>query len=164
MIVDGIEYIGIGNREPNQLEYFNQIKLNDEFNLIDKKTNIKSIISVSTVVNTNIIQIIDTPIRISAEGKNLKGKKIMTELKIKHEIRYLGEGSSSYIYMDNLNLLKLGSIVMPQKINDRHIEELLRKNKIKIDVYIEDVYIKLIEKRKINLNMLLVLNSDVKMG
>lgn len=162
MIIDGIEYTGICNKASSELLYFNQLTLNYEFYLKDKKVDIKSIISVGTSVNININQVINTPIRISAEGKSLKGKKIMSEVNIKHEIKYLGQGPSSYIYIDNINFLKFVGIVMPQRIDDRPLEELIRKNKMFIEAYIEDVYVKLIDKNRVNIDCLLLFNTVIK--
>lgn len=135
-----INYIGVSNNLPVNISYFKE----ELFTLICEKKpnakNIETIISSSIDCTISSISLLDTPIRTSNEGNKLSGKKLIVELDISYGIKYTSDLKEKFLYLLNTCTKKIIYVVVPTEINGVPIEDLLRKKKIGVKPFIEDLY------------------------
>ncbi len=133
-----INYIGISKNLPKNIKYFKE----DIFTTMIpiKSHNIDEIISISLDHKIVSTKIINTDIRVSNEGQRLTGKKFLIELNIIFRIKYTSSNIKKYIYVLNYKTPKVIYIVLPTEVNNESINTIIRKNKFKIDFFVEDIY------------------------
>lgn len=155
-----IQYLGIAKTFPNGSKYFTETYFSDVLRIPDNCKDMNQILSsrASTqILNTKLIK---TPIKISNEGQNLQGYKLLVELDFIQNITYL-EYPFNYNYsIDNpvryvtlKDTLKTIFIVLPSSINGESVESLIRKNQFRVNPYIENVSIQQISNREFNSNI-----------
>lgn len=133
-----INYIGISKNLPKNIKYFKE----DIFTTMIpiKSHNIDEIISISLDHKIISTKIINTDVRVSNEGQRLTGKKFLIELNIIFRIKYTSSNIKKYIYVLNYKTPKVIYIVLPTEVNNESINTIIRKNKFKIDFFVEDIY------------------------
>lgn len=156
MIIDHIDYIGIDENFPTDLKYFTENLITHTINSKDHLKDVNKIISVALDSRIDSIKIINTPIRISNEGQKLSGKKVLAEIQFSIKIKYITNSKEQYIFFFKQDILKVFYIVVPSEINGVKVEELVRKRKLSLKIYIEDIYAD-VRDNDIYLRMLVVL-------
>ncbi|MGL5381199.1 hypothetical protein [Clostridium sp.] len=155
-------YIGISDDLPINIKYFKE----DLFDVMCfKKPNAKDIydiVSVSVDSNVNSIKVLNTPIRTSNEGSKLSGKKLLVELDFSYSIKYTTNSIEKYLYILNSNTTKIVYIVVPSEIDDIPIEDFVRRKKVVIQPYIEDLYADIRTPDSIYIRTLLLTNIHIK--
>ncbi len=162
MISNLIDYIGIDKDLPKGIKYFKEELFSNVISNSNLSKPIENIISASVDCNINSVKLINTQVRTSNEGQKLTGKKLLVEINILYRIKYLSDSKEKYLYILKERSTKVMYIVLPKTIDDCKIEDLVRRGKIKVECYVEDLYV---DKRKDNsvyIRNLLLLNARYK--
>lgn len=157
-----IDYVGISSDLPINIKYFKEELFDTTIHTKMDKNEISKIISVSVNCNTSSIKLVNTKASTSNEGQTLTGKKLLIELNLNYRIKYTTNTLEKYIYVLKSSLTKIMYIVIPSKINDTLIEELLRKKKISIEPYVEDIYAYCRDDHTAYVRTLILLNATIK--
>ncbi|MGL4877021.1 hypothetical protein [Paraclostridium dentum] len=155
-----IQYLGIAKTFPTNSKYFAETYFSDILKIPDCSKDMNQILSSKVsahVLNTKLIQ---TPVKVSNEGQNLQGYKLLVEFEIIQNITYLEYALNCNCYVDNpvryvtlKDILKSVFIVLPCKLCGEDVEGLIRKNKFKVTPYIENVSIQKISCREVASNV-----------
>ncbi|MGL4912857.1 MAG: hypothetical protein ACRC3Y_10570 [Romboutsia sp.] len=157
-----INYIGLNDNLPINIKYFKE-ELFDV--MCVKKPNAKTIcdiVSVSIDCSINSIKLLNTATRTSNEGNKLSGKKLLIELDFSYSIKYTTDSVEKYLYILNSNTTKIIYIVVPTEIDNVPIEDLVRKKKINVQTYIEDLYADIRSPDEVYIRTLLLTNVNIK--
>lgn len=159
---NSIDYIGISTSLPKDIKYFKEELFSTDCIVKENILKVDKIISVC--VDTKIIsmKLINTQVKSSNEGQKLRGRKLLVELSINYKIKYVSDGIDRYLYMMKHNITKAIYVVLPQKIKEEKIEELIRKKKIGVQVFIEDLYAKVRAPEYIYIRNLVLVNLYIK--
>lgn len=159
---DYIKYIGVSEDLPTDIKYFKEETIDS---ILLKKENskpIENIVSLMASTKINSIKLLNTPMRISNEGKRLSGKKILVDINILYTIRYTSNTLEKYLYLLKHDVNKILYIVVPKEIDDCKIEDCVRRKKIQVHPYIEDLYIENRCGSSVYIRTLLLLNTLIK--
>lgn len=159
---DYINYIGVNEDLPINIEYFKEELIDHLFFKKDGVKPIDKIISASVDLKVNSIKLLNTPLRTSNEGKKLSGKKLLVELDICYNIKYTSNSLEKYLYVLKNSLTKIMYIVIPKEIDETNIEDLIRRKKIQIQSFIEDLYVEKRSENSVYIRTLLLLNANIK--
>lgn len=139
--IDRIEGTGVSPNIPEHVEYFKEICLVEDLVIPFKKPDIESVISVMVDAKVIDYKIIDTPVALSYEGQNLSGNKLIVEIGLHQNIKYVSDSENQSIHaFINADTMKNVFIVVPTEINGETILDIIRKKRFSITPYIEDVY------------------------
>lgn len=157
-----INYIGVNKNLPTNIKYFKE----ELFDIVcenDKNSKeISSIISTSINCRINSIKVVNTSKRTSNEGQRLSGKKLLVELTFSYQIKYTTNTQEKYIYLLKGNFMKIMYVVVPNLVEDIPVEDLIRRKKIDIQPVVEDLYSRPVDKNKIYIRILFLLNINFK--
>lgn len=159
---NSIDYIGVSTNLPKDIKYFKEELVSTSYTLNEDALDIDKIISVSIDTKITSIKLINTAVRTSSEGQKLMGRKILIELSINYKIKYLSDGKEKYLYMLKESMTKAMYVVLPSTIKEEKIEELLRKKRVGAQVFVEDLYAKLRNKKEIYIRNLILINLFIK--
>lgn len=162
MITNSIDYIGISNNLPTDITYFKEELFDTTIYNTKEGACISKVISASVDCSINSMKLLNTSVRTSNEGQKLTGKKLLIEVNLSYRIKYISSTKEKYLYVLKNNTTKVIYIVLPKYIEDLKIEELVRRKKIKIEPYIEDLYVSCRNTGGIYIRTLLLLNAQVK--
>lgn len=142
VVIDGVKYTGINDIFPQNIKYFTDFLVN--YNLVIGKNDpiIDTITAVSVDINIANVTLIDTTNNLSYEGQYLSGKKILVDFKILFNIKYISAGEYMDICREKIEIYKCISIVVPKKIGNDSIEDLIRRCEFEVNPYIESVICK----------------------
>jgi hypothetical protein len=116
---------------------------------------------ISVIIYPEIVslRIIDTCVGVSWEGQNLTGKKLIMELELVEKVKYVADEPEQSVHFAHYNK-KYHSIfvVIPNKINCIPIETLLENKKVIVQPYIENIYSKKLDKRRLFRNIVLMID------
>lgn len=157
-----IDYIGIDNNLPTNIKYFKEEIFGITVQKSKSNVDIHKIISVSIDCKINSIKLVNTQVRTSNEGQKLTGKKLLVELNFIYRIKYISTSKEKYLYILKENATKVIYVVLPQYIDDTRIEDIIRKKKVKIDTYIEDLYAECRSYEQVYLRTLVLVNASIK--
>jgi len=148
---DLIIVYGISNAFPHGSRAFKQLQLQDVMRIPQKKPDIEQITSISVNVEITKTNIITTASGQSYEGRVLTGKKLVIEGKINQKLEYVADLVEQSVHASHF-FMPFGSYIVLGKDIDCYSE-------FDVTGYIEDVYIKQLDKRSIFKNVLLLLNA-----
>lgn len=157
-----IEYVGINTNLPENIKFFKEVLINDEYCLNKNLNNLKKIVSVSIDYDVDLIKIINTDRKISTENQSLSGKKALIELTLKYKIKYTDDKNKNKIYILKKNTIKAIYIALPIEIDNLKIEEISRMSKLEPEVFIEDVYATIKNKNSLYIRSLVLVNIKLK--
>ena len=140
---------GIANMFPHDVKAFKQLQLQDIMKIPLQKPDVEQIVSVSAQVEITKTNIISTAFGRSCEGQVLTGKKLVVEGKLLQKVEYIADLVEQPIHAAHFCIPFSSYIVLGKEI-DCYSE-------FKINIYIEDIYVKQLDKRRIFKNVLLML-------
>lgn len=160
LMKDGIEYIGVTKNLPREAKLFGEVCFYDTVDISNIKDPLKSI--VSATIDCNIIswKIIDTIKGRCNDGTNLLGNKVIVDGEYTLKIQYISDSIGKTVFSTMFKYSKFGEITVPPKINGENIKDLNRRKKLRITPYVEDLYVCIAGKNRININMNVVLNLE----
>lgn len=125
---------------PDNLKYFTEIILEDNNYIPDDCPTIGKIISVDIETNINNFKLIESKIAKSNEGKKVDKYKLIFNFYIDEKLKYASNKQGESMHILNLRSYeKTGYIVLPEKINNKSIMELIRKKSFIVKTYNEDI-------------------------
>ncbi|MGL4910910.1 MAG: hypothetical protein ACRC3Y_00630, partial [Romboutsia sp.] len=107
-------------------------------------------------------KLLNTQVRTSNEGKKLSGKKLLVELNISYNIKYTSNSLEKYLYVLKSNITKIMYIVVPKEIDEVNIEDFIRRKKIQVQSFVEDLYAERRTENSVYIRTLLLLNANIK--
>lgn len=160
MTNDLISYVGISKDLPTNIKYFKEELFTNILNIENLKYPIDSIVSSSVDCKINSMKLINTNIRTSNEGQKLSGKKLLVDISIFYRIKYISDSKNKYLYVLKGSFNKVIYIVLPTSINEQDIEGLVRRNKVKLTTYLEDLYVEKRFDNSIYIRVLVLLTTN----
>ena len=163
MVRNLIEGIGISDKLPENPKYFTEMS----FPVMDvipyDRPDIEELISIMADVQLVSVKAVKTPHdAISHEGQHLSGCKLIIELKLRQKIKYTGYESAPSVHAVSFeSTLRSIFVVVPCRIDGVPIEDLLRAEKVIVTPYIEDIYARALDKRKIFKNVVILVDVTI---
>lgn len=142
---------GISEEFPDHSKAFKQIQLQDIMSIPLQKPDILQVISISVKVVIDSTNIISTTSGKSCEGQIIASKKLVIEGKIQQKLEYIADLEVQPIHAAHFCLPFSSFIVLGEDIECH--------KQFEVTGYIEDVYIKQLDKRSVFKNVLLLLNA-----
>ncbi|MGL4912108.1 MAG: hypothetical protein ACRC3Y_06680 [Romboutsia sp.] len=161
-MADCINYGGISTNLPVNIKYFKEELFDNIFSKKGKSQPIDEIVSATVDSKIHSVKLLNTPVRTSNEGKKLTGKKLLVELTLSYNIKYTTNSLEKYLYILKNDVTKIIYIVVPKEIDDNDIDDFLRKKKIQIQSYINDLYVEKRNEDNVYVRTLMLLNANVK--
>lgn len=147
-----IEYIGISEYLPIDIESFKQVYIKNDITLNENKADIDSIskiIAKAKILNTRIIK---TPKGISLDGYKLTGYKLLVEGSIYYKIQYTNLDKNQSLNLTDVDTRFLAFVIMP--------ENFTLGDNFSTSIFIEDINAEILSKRKISINTSLLIISE----
>lgn len=147
-----IEYIGISEYLPTDIESFKQVYIKNDITLNENKADIDSIskiIAKAKILNTRIIK---TPKGISLDGYKLTGYKLLVEGSIYYKIQYTNSDENQSLNLVDIDTRFLAFVIMP--------ENFMLGDNFSSSIFIEDINAEILSKRKISINTSLLIISE----
>ena len=164
MIIDGVEVIGIDDRFPDCLEYFQEELVCNTLYKPAQNPPIHKVVSLS--VDTSIVsyKVLDSPDRGLSNSNNCLNRRVFVEVNLYFRLKYTKNATQQYIYTMNDEITKVFYISMPNYLDNNSLDELFRHNKINITPYIADIYAKEKDENSIYTRVLLFISANLKNG
>ncbi|MBW6409265.1 hypothetical protein [Clostridium weizhouense] len=150
-----IEILGVDDCKNIKSNYFKEFDFQSNIKLEDN--SIEKILSINVNINIESTDIIKTPIMLSNEGVFFSGYKLKVELIMNMKIKYMFQNT---LGLNDNKLVKTVYIVLPLEHNNTNMIDLLRKKKIIINSYIEDIYCELREENLIYTNISAIVTAN----
>ena len=145
---DSIQKFGVNKCIKKSSDFFSEF--NFSYNVdINDNYNIKQVISVIVDFDIDEVKVIDSIKATSLEGVAILGKKMFVLLKFKFKILYIQDNEAESVYMIEKETYNCVYVPLTEKLEGTDIWSLVRLKLLMPKVYIEDVFIKLIEKKSI---------------
>lgn len=146
---------------PDEIKYFKEEWISKNITIPSENPDIKKIcdIFVNPIIKKNIL--IDTKDGISNEGQCLSGKKFIIELLIETKMNYISNDFEQSLISTNFEIFKTIFIVIPNKINSKHIRDLYISSRLTFTPFVEHIHLKEITPRCCNLNILLLVDTQI---
>ncbi len=145
-----IEISGVSGIFPSFSKYFKQLHIQNVLALDSDKPDIKDLMRVSVTPIVNNSMLIKTPRIKSIEGKFLSGSKLVADGKLKIELEYMSTIVPNSTHKTNITIPFNNGVVLD--------EQIICDSEIKVDVFIEDIYVHQVSNRKFFISILLLLN------
>lgn len=137
---NGIEVYGVSENIPMISSYFKEFDFQLNKKIDNNNLIMDKILSVNVNMNVGQVEIIKTPIMMSNEGVFFSGYKLKVDLVIDLKAKYILESEPKTLGFAKEKLMKTIYIVLPLEYKNNNMVDLLRKKKITINPYTEDIY------------------------
>lgn len=163
IIKDLVEYIGISDTLPANPLYFKEISIPETVTIPPQKPDIEQLLAVMIEPEIVSVRLIETPVGVSNESQNLSGCKLVMELRLHQKVKYVADEPCQSVHVAEFeSVFKSIFVVIPCEVNGVKVCELMRKNKVIIKPYIEDIFAKMMDERTVFKNTTLFLNVTFK--
>lgn len=150
-VYDLIEVSGLADELPINPVNFKQFSVQETLSIPEVKPDVEQIVSVIAKVVIKSTNVIDTPVGTSREGQILTGKKLVVEGVIVQKVEYVADIPTQKVHAAHFNMPFSTFIVLPSSFE--------LGTPIEVTGYIEDIYIQLLDKRKIFKNVTILLDA-----
>jgi Tol biopolymer transport system component len=159
--VELIKKNGISKCSKKNIGYFTQFTSCEKIEVSCSKPDINHIISV--IVDPKIIstRIVNTPKGISAEGQHLTGKKLCIEIQLNQKIMYVADSPNQSVHAVENTAYCSTYIIVPDCIDGSDPNNLLVSSLLRTEVYVEDISVQQLGKRKIDKKVYLLIQTEV---
>ncbi|MGL4774408.1 MAG: hypothetical protein ACRC2K_12650 [Clostridium sp.] len=160
VLENGIEVFGVSEDIELKSKYFKEFdfQFNNPLERVNKE--ISSILGVNIVIKKGDVSIVKTPIMASNEGVYLSGYKLKVELIIDMKVKYILNTPLPKLTFNNNKILKTIYVVLPLEHNGENMIDLLRKRRIIISTFVEDVFCELNEDNILYSNVSAIVCAD----
>lgn len=149
-----VEGIGIANSLPENPKYFTEFSVPETLIIPCQKPDMEQLLSIMVDPEVISVRVVETPVALSNEGQNLSGCKLVIELKFREKVKYVADEPTQTVHAAHYeNILKSIFVIVPCEVDGENIRDLLRRKKIIITPYIEDIYGEMRDKRTIFKNL-----------
>ena len=156
-----VEGIGIADSFPTDPKYFTQLSIPETLIIPEPKPDMEQLLSVTVDTVIESVKLIETPVAKSNEGQNLSGCKLIIELRLREKVKYVADELTQAVHAAHYdNVLKSIFIVVPCEVEGHSVRDMLKRNRVIVTPYIEDIYAEMIDKRTIFKNITIFV--DVK--
>lgn len=145
---------------PENIKYFKEFDINHNIDLNCINKMIYRIISISSTATIGDVEVVKKVINIVNDMGSYKACKLAVEVKVSELIKYIAYEKSNELEVMKNQEVKNIFITIPIEHDGENAIDLLRKRKIKVIPYIEDVYSVLGEKNNININLAVFVNVE----
>lgn len=142
---------GITSMFPHGSRAFKQLQIQDIMEIPKQKPDVNQIVSIFVKVDIVKTHIIATTMGESYEGQVLSGRKLMVEGKMHQKLEYIADLADQPIHAAHFSIPFSTFIVLGKEI-DCYSE-------FDVTGYVEDVYVRRLDNRKIFKNVLILLNA-----
>ncbi|NSW91785.1 MAG: DUF3794 domain-containing protein [Firmicutes bacterium] len=157
IVRDLIEISGIADAFPSCPRAFTEMSVMENLKIPDLKPEAEQILKVIAEVNVLSKRIVETPIGKSSSGLISTGAKLIVELNIREKIVYIANEPSQPVHAFENEKIVSSYIVLP-KISLPLTPGL--PDIIAVEAFIEDIFVKLTDKRDIFKNITIFLNAS----
>ena len=134
---------------PKNPVYFKEIEFSNFLELNENYKYIESVNSIKIWAEVESAEVVKTEKGISNEGQKLTGTEISVVLKISEKITYSGKFKNEPVQVVYNEMYKSLFIPVPEELKKLDIKALLRANRVVIAPYVETVYARKFDDRKI---------------
>lgn len=146
---------------PEKALYFNEIDINYLIRLEDNEKKINKIISLKVNITIGECEIIKkTIIFNNKSGENFDCCKMSVELILESTIRYMSIDDEPTLEVKTCRQARNIFITIPKYMYGENSVDLLRKRRIVVKTFIEDIYYRLLEDNQINVNVAVFINAE----
>lgn len=145
---DFIQYTGINSKISSNLEDFTQFNVSSNFYIPKNKKDIEQISKVHVSVDIIETHIVKTPKGKSFEGQVLTGYKLFASIEINIKIEYICDDENNSVQYITHKIPSSAYVVI-----DEDYDDCLSTYP---SIIVEDIYCKMITKRKIYFNVSLI--------
>lgn len=142
---EAVTYVGIA--------IFKQISVDENLTIPEVKPDVEDILDVIADVEITYTNVIKTPIVTSYEGQQLTGWKLIVEGKLKQKISYIADEPTQSVHAAEFDVPFSTFLVLPKDYKECQ--------QVKVVGIIEDVFVKLVDKRTIFKNVTLMLQGKI---
>lgn len=140
---EAVTYVGI--------TIFKQISVDENLTIPTVKPDAEDILEVIAEVEITYTNVIKTPIVTSYEGQQLTGWKLIVEGKLKQKITYIADEPTQSVHAAEFDVPFSTFLVLPKDFKECQ--------QVKVVGIIEDIFVKLVNKRTIFKNVTLMLQG-----
>lgn len=148
---DPIAITGLADFFPNNSKTFKQLQVEMTLEIPPEKPEIEHILH--EIIDVNILEtfVIETPCSKSHEGQILTGKKLIINGEILQKVEYVADNSTQSVHASEFST-KFSTYITLDDSN-------CKSYTYKVNAYVEDVYIKQLDRRRIFKNVTMLLDS-----
>ncbi|MGL4655767.1 MAG: hypothetical protein ACRCWM_07785 [Sarcina sp.] len=128
-----VEYSGISDRIPEDIDAFKNISIDGTFKLSPKKPGIESFLKCSVKSTLFNSRLINGAFGVGADGKKLTGVRCAVEGEVCCRVEYIGKNSKDLIYTDR--------VTIPCVTNVPLTDEYMYSNKVIPTIFLDDIYL-----------------------
>lgn len=152
---DLIEVVGVAKKFPefDGGDYWTQTSIPETLTIPEQKPDIEQLFKIVVKVDIISQRIVKTPISCASNlaGEYLSGKKLIIEGFLNQKIFYVADVAEQSVHAAHFKVPFSDFIVIPCETNIN--------DKFRIDRYIEDVFVKAVDKRTVFKNVTLCLHA-----
>ncbi|WP_053956590.1 DUF3794 domain-containing protein [Inediibacterium massiliense] len=152
IVKDLIEYSGIAMHLPESPCAFQQMDIQEHFEIPNSKPNIEQLIRVMADIQIISTKIIRTPVAKSIEGQSLSGWKLIVEGEVKQKIEYVADEPTQSVHAVHINTPFSSYIILSPDFDSNTV--------VNVTGYIEDIFALQIDKRRIFKNIAILLDAS----
>lgn len=157
IVRDLIEIAGIADVFPSSPKAFTEISVTENLKIPDQKPEAEQLLKVMAEASVLSKRIVQTPVGKSSSGLISTGAKLIVELNIREKIVYVASEPSQSVHAFENEKIVSSYIVLP-KILLPLTPGL--PDVITVEAFIEDIFVKLTDKRNIFKNITIFLNAS----
>lgn len=150
---------------PEKALYFNEVDINYSMTLDSNEKKIKKILSLKVNIIIGECEIIRKTIVFKDKfGKEIVSCKMSVELILDSNIRYMSVNDEPTLEVKTCRQARNIFIAIPKYMYDENSIDLLRKRRILITPFIEDIYYRVLQDNEINVNIAVFTNAEFLEG
>lgn len=150
---------------PEKALYFNEVDINYSMTLDSNEKKIKKILSLKVNIIIGECEIIRKTIVFKDKfGKEIVSCKMSVELILDSNIRYMSVNDEPTLEFKTCRQARNIFITIPKYMYDENSIDLLRKRRILITPFIEDIYYRVLQDNEINVNIAVFTNAEFLEG
>lgn len=159
---DPVKTVGVANELPQSPKYFTEISIPETVTIPTQKPDVEQLVEVIVEAEIMSMRLVDTPCLKSFEGQLLSGKKLILEVKLKQKIVYVADEASQSVHAAHYEeVMKSVFVIVPQYVDNKPMDLLLKAGKVRVTPYIEDIYAEQKDKRTVFKNITLLIDVTI---
>ncbi|MGL5149378.1 MAG: hypothetical protein ACRC7N_02245 [Clostridium sp.] len=157
---NGIEYVGIRKNLPQDAKLFGEINFYDTIDIDGCVGSIRTIVSATIDCKIVSTKVIDTIKGRANDGTVLLGNKLIVDGEYILKLDYVTTATGKTVFSNCFKYSKFGEITVPPKISGENIKDLNRRKKIRVNPYVEDLFVNICGSNRVNVNINIILNLE----
>lgn len=145
---------------PKESKYFKEELVSEILIIPPQKPEMERILDIMVWPEVVNIKLVDTPVGMSNEGQYLSGHKLVIEINLKEKVTYVACEPTQSVHAAHFETMKSVFVILPSKIDEKNICDLIRADRIQVTPYIEAIKFRMLDTRTIHKCVMLF--TDVK--